>query len=220
MKKLLILLLAVFALTSCTNDYDVKEPFKIDPMAMVSLNPSKTGWNNKTSKTSKTNGEYLTPLRVVKEVGDISFYNYNVFKNEPFGRGFSGPQRDTISPKLKMWGTDIINMDGTLNTDFIEGQDLVLRRGLKYNVITKEYKLRVLHPDSGLPTDVLTINERETFDTIGYISNSIMREAERTIRIAHEANNQDEVYRIFNETFTFAPITGTEWRVLKSQGLQ
>lgn len=220
MKKLLILLLSVFALTSCTNDDDVKEPFKIDPMAMVSLNPSKTGWNNKTSKTSKTNAEYLTPLRVVKEVGDISFYNYNVFKNEPFGRGFSGPQRDTISPKLKMWGTDIINMDGTLNTDFIEGQDLVLRRNLKYNTITKIYTPQNLDKITGLPYESLGKNEIQAYDTIGYISNAIMRKAELDIKLAHEANDPEAVYRIFNETFTFAPISGAEWRVLKTQGLQ
>ena len=58
--------------------------------------------------------------------------------------------------------------------EFIEGEDCVLVRAVN--------------------------NER---DTIAYIPNNVMRTAESQIKIAYDAQDYEEVYRIFNEAFTF-----------------
>jgi hypothetical protein len=215
MKNYFIFLAAMlFVLSSCTNNDD--SIFKLDPSATISLNPAPV-W--KSTKAKMASG-YLTPLQVVKQVGDIEFYNYKIYGNEAVGRGFSGPQRDTITPKLKMWGTDIIDQEGKYVPDFIEAEDLVLRRYLKINIVTKEVTPRIMHPITGGPMDILNTYERETSDTIGYIPNSIMRSAESRIKAAYEAQDNEAVYNIFNDTFVFYPITGKEWLALKAQNLQ
>lgn len=68
--------------------------------------------------------------------------------------------------------------------------------------------------------DVVFTDDRIPRDTLGYIPNRVLREAEIKIKIAFDAENYDEVYRIFNEAYQAIPITGKEWRELKTQGKQ
>ena len=193
MKKLIYLLLLIAA-CSCSSK-DEPKAFKIDSNAMISIKPSVGAWRAPSFiKTNDTT--HLSALEIVKQAEGIMFYNISVYGDQPVGRGFSASQRDTISPMLKMWGTDIIDQDGNYVPDFIESTDCILRK------ITNVDK----------PNMVI--------DTIAYISNSVLRNAETQIKEAYAKKDNESVYKIFNEAFTFTPITGAEWRALKTQNLQ
>lgn len=62
--------------------------------------------------------------------------------------------------------------------------------------------------------DILLTTENFA-DTIAYIPNSVLRSAEIAIKAAYSAENYTEVYRLFNEAYTFLPITGNEWHKLQ-----
>lgn len=68
--------------------------------------------------------------------------------------------------------------------------------------------------------DVVFTDDRIPADTLGYIPNRVLREAEAKIKIAFDAEDYDEVYRLFNEVYQAVPITGKEWRALKAEGKQ
>lgn len=198
MKKAIFFLLSVILLVSCKQD----EPkaFIVDPMATVNLKPQATAWNSKAMKV-KSSVEYLSSAEIVKQTTVIHFTTILYGKPASATRMFDPAQRDTVSaiPMLKMWGTDIIKEDGTIEVGFIEAKDLVLE---------------IWHGwDKGLPFSECKI------DTIAYIPNSVLRAAETAIKQAYNANDNETVYRLFNEAFTFRPTTGSEYKALKLQGL-
>lgn len=193
MKKIYLPLFA-FAMMLFSCDRQVQH-FVLDPDATIKLRPDLSGWQITRSDSDSiaapdtVYSPYLSPIEVVRQALGISFYNYALFGNQAVDRGFHAMQRDTISdpPCLMMYGTDIITQLGEYTPEFIEGEDCVL--------------VRVVN------------NER---DTIAYIPNNVMRTAESQIKIAYDAQDYEEVYRIFNEAFTFLPVTGPEWRAIKA----
>ena len=189
MKKILFFTLALI-LISCENE----KAFKLDPNAKIFIKPAENGWLSEAQKV-KSNSEHLSALEIVKQATRITFYNVPLFGNQSANVGFAGKDTTSAIPALLRWGTDIINQNGEYVPEFIEGTDFVLER------ITNIDK----------PNQVI--------DTIGYIPNTILRTAEAQIKAAYEAKDNKEVYRIFDENFRFLPITGAEWRALKSQGL-
>ncbi len=145
---------------------------------------------------TRANTEHLTGLEIVEQTSTMFYYtNYsdNKYREKAslFARGFSDNQRDYQLPALKMWGTDIILWDGVMRKDFIKGFDFVLVRGM---------------------------HEDET-DTIAYIPNEVIRTAELGITKAYESGDYEAVYQLFDNAFTFIPITGAEYRTLQEEGL-
>lgn len=136
---------------------------------------------------------YLSAKEIVKNTRNISFYNPTI-SGTVLTRGFSATQRDTINVRLLMWGIDIISQEGNYVPDFIEGNDFVFR---------KEVDMSATPP---------------VYDTIAYIPNSVIINAKSQIKAAFADSNYVEVYRLFDQAFTFTPITGTEWRALKKAG--
>jgi hypothetical protein len=61
--------------------------------------------------------------------------------------------------------------------------------------------------------------QTEARDTIGYIPNATLRAAETAIREAYAKGNYTECYELFHTAFTFHPISATEYKRLKAQGL-
>jgi hypothetical protein len=106
--------------------------------------------------------------------------------------GFAG--KDTISEEtaLLRYATDILHPDGYFIPDFLEAYDMVI--------------------------EVFRTND--DIDTIAYIPNAVLREAEQKIRAAFELQDYDEVYNVLYIAFKFRFITGAEYRELKLQGLQ
>ncbi|NLI72449.1 MAG: hypothetical protein GX361_06910 [Bacteroidales bacterium] len=203
MKKLLLLSLVVL-LAACGKNNDnnePKEPFKIDPLATVNIKPEKGAWKAPAMRVKSENPQHLSALEIVKKATIMQYYNPNIMQNaECWERGFDKLQRDTISdpPALKMWATDIINEKGEFVPGFIEAKDVILIHfSPNYDPYTKEPR-----------------------DTIGYIPNSVMRTAEKAVKEAYQANDPDEVLRLFNDAFTFRPITGAEYKALKQAGNQ
>lgn len=66
--------------------------------------------------------------------------------------------------------------------------------------------------------DVIVLDQQR--DTIAYIPNKTLREAEQKIVRAYADSNYNEVYRLFKEeAYKFIPTTGRQYRKLKEQGL-
>jgi len=194
MKKLIIALVAI-AFISCGKDEVSKG--QLDPTAMIKIRQA--GYASKApSHVKATASTHLSALEIVKQCTQIAFYNVPMFGNTPTGRGWSPVQRDTASiiPALKMWGTDIINMDGKYDRGFIEATDLVFQK------ITNSDK----------PNMVI--------DTIAYIPNAVLSSAAVRIEKAYNEQNYTECYHLFDSVFVFTPITGAEWRELKRQNKQ
>lgn len=191
MKKFIFLLFAAVLLASCHDE----PAMRLNPEAMISIKPDPKGWNNTMSLKS---AEHLSALEIVYQTTGMRFKNDGMFSSLGAFRGFADAQRDTSAsnPCLKMWGTDIINGEGEYTPEFIEGYDVILEHWA----------------NSGS-----TLSKR---DTIGYIPNAVLRAAEDSIRIALQNQDTAAVYRIFNDAFTFRPITGAEWLELKRQGLE
>ena len=181
MKNLLFCLLLAIGLVSCAKDEIVTG--KLDPNATINLRYAAS-----TSLLRSASAVHLTALEIVKQTTNLKF----TYNGELYGRGFADAQRDTITPMLKMWGTDIIAQDGTYEPIFIEATDCILQR------VRFSYT-----PD-------------QIVDTIAYIPNSILREAQVKIKAAYDAQNYTECYAMFDTVFVFIPISGSEWRALKA----
>lgn len=190
MKKLILIALVATFLFSCGKD----EPkaFEVIPNAQISIRPSTT-----VAKVGamhvKASETHLSNLEIVKQAGGLSAYNIPVYGNQPVTWGFAESQRDTIGLSLKMWASGIINENGYV-PDFIEAVDLVVLR-------TKP-------------------NTTNQIDTIAYIPNAKLREAEALIKAAYKDGDNETVYRLFDEKFRFTAITGAEWRALKAENKQ
>lgn len=189
MKKLLFIALVAIALASC--EKDETKAFKINATDKISIKPSTSVAKSAMQKVSSVY-THLSALEIVKQTTEIGFYRDGI----KYMRSFTNEQRDTISavPKLLMWATDVITLDGKLQPDFIEATDVVF---VHYNPIT--YQVR---------------------DTIAYIPNSVIRATESAIRIAFSDKDINACYTLFNDAYIFTPITGAEWRALKAQNLQ
>ncbi len=190
MKKLFLLIALAAIVASCEDEND----FRIKSTDMISLRPA-AGTAMKVKATDQT---HLSALEIVRQTTEISLIMHGgSYEGIKAGRSFAGEQRDTISitPKLLMWATDVIDLDGNLQLavgGFIDATDVVL----------VHYKLQT-------PT---------IRDTIAYVPNSVLRAAETAIRAAYEAKDLEACYTAFNTAYTFTPITGPEWREIKLAG--
>ena len=57
-----------------------------------------------------------------------------------------------------------------------------------------------------------------TLDTIGYIPSAVLEKAKADITTAFNAEDYDLCSALFDEAFTFLPITGEQWREKKANG--
>lgn len=138
------------------------------------------------------NPEHLTAKQIVEQATGIGYWNRAITTHNALGRGFAPVQRDIANLRLLMWGIDIIKRDGSYAPDFIEAEDVIL--------------------------DKWDQSTNKITDTIAYIPNAVLRTAQPLIKSAHAEGNYTECYRLFDQAFTFIPITGKEWLELKAQG--
>lgn len=136
-----------------------------------------------------TNPDHLTAKEIVEQAHAMRFEsNYGGLI-----RGFSEVMRDIPNTRLLMLGEDIISQNGEYVPNFIEGYDIVF--------------IREISP-----------NPNFLVDTIAYIPNVTLRAAETAIKAAFAKEDYAACYKLFDEAFTFIPITGEEWRALKAAG--
>lgn len=221
MKKsigLILLLSLVLGAYSCKDD-QVNDNGKLDPNAMINLRPAAgTVLRSATTprlRSASIGPEHLTALEIVLQTVNLKFWNEPIFGHQFAGRGFDPLQRDTLAPMLKMWGSDIISQFGLYVPDFIEAEDCVLERLILVKFATNDTV--IFNPIICRPFE--QDYDKSILDTIAYIPNSVLRNAEIQIKAAYANNDFTTVYELFNTAFTFIPITGPEWRDLKSKGL-
>ncbi len=198
MKKLTLLTMMLFALfvVSCNGkDEPKKKTFKFDRYAKVNLSPDMNGWKTTPQgQKAPANDNHLSALEIVKQTIMMRFQNKKAFGDEIVSRGFADEQRDfnPKAPKLKMYASDIINQIGNnppyIIKSFLEAENVVLVR--------RE-------------------NIDAPFDTIAYIPNSVLRIAEKQIKEAFTQKDYDKVYQLFEDAYTFLPITAEELREIR-----
>lgn len=186
MKQLILVLAACAALISCKKETNKG---RLDPNAQIALNPAPG-----TKAYDPENPEHLTAKQITERATIISFWNDDVTTAMASEREFTPEQRDLTNNRLMMWGTDIVSVQGELETVFLEGRDFLLEEWT----------------DRGLPTFKK--------DTIAYIPNAVIRAAEQKIKAAYYAEDYATCYKVMNEAFTYTPITAEEWRELKAAG--
>lgn len=192
MKKFILLGIMAGALLACSKDD--KGSSTLDPNAKLALNGA-------TAVKSEANPEHLSIREIVERASAINFVTDQYGET---GRGFADTQRDLENNRLLMYGSDIIEPhEGGLNPFFIKAWDNV--------IVCRTYFPGQTDP-VGRPLSIL--------DTIAYLPNSEFKAAYEAVMKAYNAGDFKEVYRLFQNAYTFYPITGAEWRALKAQGKQ
>ena len=213
MKKLVSLFILAPLLMACGSDTPEtpnNTKGKILPDQLVRIEAAQ-GVRTRAAEAEYTeDGEkLLTALEVVKQgvvlagtyfhqpdtslIWQPSYYHYGE-------RGFADTMRDTTSaiPALLMFSDDILTSKG-LEPGFLKAKDVLVLGEIKKNPRRDQYGFY----------------ER---DTIAYVPNSVLREAEQKIYKAYADSNYTEVYRLFNEAYKFIPTTSKQWQRLKRSG--
>ena len=219
MKKFIYILFAAVAFTACSSDEPAPiNKGRLDPSAFVRIEAQKG-----VKSRSKESTDDYTALDIARFGMAMEFYSewHGTERVKEFqAQKTFLDQRDTISesPALLMFGTDIINSEGRFSKDFLFARDVVIF-GLRYQGKLTTYGDRQSYGDDFENSLGYLIGKQGVKDTIAYIPNAVMREAQGRIEKAYNEGNYTEVYKLFHETFRFRPITGRKWRELKAQGL-
>lgn len=182
MKKILFLLVCLL-LVSCDPKQGIPEiedsaKGQFDPNAMIVLKPAK--WVQLRSTVPD-----LTAIEIVQQALNIKWQSHwfgNTYwaDAKDIARSFIDQHKDFNKPALLMWGTDIIS-----------DAEEPLGEGEYYRDFIYGYNVFI--------TDVNS-------DTIAYVPDSVINAARPLIEAAFADENYTEVYRLFNEAFTFLPI--------------
>lgn len=177
MKKILFLLIGL-ALLSCDPEKDLPDvKGKFDPQAMIVLRPANGVQLRSTSIYN------LTAIEIVEQAVNMEWQSHwfdNKYWDDDkhIARSFGEHQKDYQIPALKMMGYDIINI--------IDGEPIFYKDFLY-----------------GHGVYITTGTGR---DTLAYVPDSVLINARPLIEAAFADSNYTEVYRLFNEAFTFLPI--------------
>ena len=187
-----------------------KEPFYAKEGSFLYLNVRNA--NTMKTETEKTKGGdlLLSPLNIVKYSGTI------VSKNAEGVEGnfaVAPEMRDVEHSRIKMWAEMVI-----AKRPFKENGQRVDKWTLLDDgwISRRDVRIEINNLDQ-ITTDNGVVIPAET-KVIAYIPNAKMEEAQKAIRKAWNEGNNEEVYRLFHEVFTFIPITNNEWEALKAKG--
>ena len=178
MKKILFLLLTFAIACASCDPKDTPEPKgQLDPNAMITIRPAK-GVQLRSASVG------LTALEIVQRANSIHFqtqYLDDVRQNEMkvAARGFNEEtMKDFNIPALKMLGIDVINAQGQYIRDFTTAKSVF----------------------------IVYVDNTNKVDTLAYVPDAVISNARPLIEAAYSEQDYDEVYRLFNEAFTFLPI--------------
>lgn len=152
----------------------------------------------------------LSPLNIVKYARIIVSKNTDGIDGN---FGIAPEMRDVEHQRIKMWSEMVI-----AKRPFKENGQRVDKWTLLDDgwISRRDVRLVISNIEPFTTDDGVVIPAGEK--VIAYIPNAKMDEAQKAIRKAWEAKNNEEVYRLFNEAFTFIPITNNEWEALKAKG--
>ena len=184
MEKIYYLFIIAILATACkvNEPTEPKTKGKIDLTAMITIKgktlPAK-------SNAQKAPVYGLTPLEVVQQAQNIKWSSHwagNAYTEriEYITRTINDEnQRDFETPAIKMYSIDIIDIFPATGVTFIK--DFI-------------YGFDV----------VITDNKN---DTIAFVPDSLINKARPLIEQAFNDSNYTECYRLFNEAFTFYPVS-------------
>ena len=184
-----------------------KKPFVLKDNTHLYLNVD----NTKTMKaeTEKSDGVLLSPRNIVKYANGITFTN----KDGLTARlGILDDQRDYEHNRIKMYAGMIIGpvphmIDGKRTDVYELLDDFIKARDVRLEISN----INEIKTDDGVVIPAHT-------EVIAYIPNAKMEQAEKDIRAAWEAKDNEAVYKFFNDAYTFTPITDKVWNELKEKG--
>ena len=184
-----------------------KKPFVLKDSTHLYLNVDNT--NTMKAETETPEGVLLSPRNIVKYASEITSTTVDGYTGH---LNIRDDQRDFEHNRIKMYAGMIIGpvphmIDGKrtdvyeLLDGFIKARDIRLSIGRTSDITT----------DDGVLIPAYT-------EVVAYIPNAKMEQAEKDIRKAWEAKDNEAVYKFFNDAYTFIPITQKAWDELKEKG--
>ena len=210
-KRITPLLIACALLCAACSDpkpeekQEEKKPFVLKDNTHLYLNVD----NTKTMKAETTEGLLLSPRNIVKYAKGITYTN----KDGLTARlAVDDDQRDLVNNRIKMYAGMIIGpvphmIDGK-RTDVYELLDGFIK--------ARDIRLENTNIDPFITDD--GVHVPANIGVLAYIPNAKMEQAEKDIRAAWEAKDNEAVYKFFNDAYTFIPITQKAWDELKAKG--
>ena len=189
-----------------------KTPFYAKEGSFLYLNVNETPIMKNETDTEKPKGGdlLLSPLNIVKYSAGIISANAD---GEDGNFGIAPEMRDVEHSRIKMWSEMVI----AKRPHKVDGKRVDLWTLLDDGWISRRNVRLVVDSLDQIKTDDGVVIPAGVW-VVAYIPNAKMDEAQKAIRKAWEAKDNEEVYRLFNEAFTFTPITNNEWEALKAKG--
>ena len=207
MKKLFLLMFAATAalFISCSKD-DNKSSY--DPFRPVPIRAA-------AGTRAYIQGNLLSGKQVVQQTWGMKGKYPDGTPTQGGGKTFTEVMRDTINPALKLLMQDVIGKSPDKQSLVLDGffltlRDVVFTRDL--HIEGKDTVFCGYYDDYSGP-----ILKPNIIDTIAYVPNSQLIAAEPLVRAAFERGDYDACYRILEKAYSFIPITGAQWRKLKSE---
>lgn len=206
---LYLLIIVITAMASCSKD---KNPVFLDPDSKISLIGINTG--------VRSTEQIDTIDIVVRHADYISFRDGHLIggaelpKGKHYYEGTSMCIRDFENKRFLFGGgyvivTDEDHPEWSRLGDFINvAEDVVFT--VPVYVETGEY----------VDWSIGTNGGGCRLDTLGYIPNKILKQAQQEIKEAYARGDYETCYKLFDTAFKFYPITGPRWRALKEAGIE
>lgn len=121
LRVILATLMVAIAMTSCKSCKE--QPNLLKQGAMVYVNVKEGGLKAMETTTEANEERRLTPRQIVEQAQDFMFIDPET-KKPDMNIGILDVQRDLENVRIKMWGEQVINKDGTLNDYFISLRDV------------------------------------------------------------------------------------------------
>ena len=212
----LALVLGAVALVGCNGKSQPtqkeKEPFYAKEGSFLYLNVRNTNTMKTETEKQEKGNLLLSPLNIVKySAGIISVDT----KNQQGNFGLSDDMRDIENSRIKMWSEMVISK----RPHKIEGERGSVQKWtlLDDGWISRRDVRLVVDNLQSVTTDDGVVIPAGVY-VVAYIPNAKMDIAQKAIRKAWNEGNNEEVYRLFHEVFTFIPITDKAWKELKDKG--